>query len=128
MLKKKKKKKKKKKIQQQLKTGIIEEVPGQDLTNKAASQSYLLPLLAVFRKDREATKVRAVYDGSAKTSEQEIPLNKISFNFCGWTTLAQKIQRLCTSNSHDAYLVYAPHRLSYEKLSYIILNCTSKAM
>ena len=62
-------------IQQQLKAGIVEEVPTEELTNKAASQSYYLPHLAVVRKDRETTKVRVVYDGSAKASKKEKSLN-----------------------------------------------------
>ena len=62
-------------IQEQLKTGIVEEVPAGDLKNKAASQSYYLPHLAVVRTERETTKVRVVYDGSAKASKEEKSLN-----------------------------------------------------
>lgn len=62
-------------IKEQLKTGIVEEVPAGDLTNKAASQSYYFPHLAVVRTERETTKVRVVYDGSAKASKEEKSLN-----------------------------------------------------
>ena len=62
-------------IQRQLKAGIVEELPAKELTNKAASQSYYLPHLAVIKKDRETTKVRVVYDGSAKASKKEKSLN-----------------------------------------------------
>ena len=63
-------------IQDQLKAGIVEKVPTEDLKNeKTASQSYYLPHLAVVRKDRETTKVRVVYDGSAKLSKDEKSLN-----------------------------------------------------
>ena len=50
-------------------------MPAGDLKNKAASQSYYLPHLAVVRTERETTKVRVVYDGSAKASKEEKSLN-----------------------------------------------------
>ena len=63
-------------IQEQLKTGIVEEVPAEDLKNdKNTTRSHYLPHLAVVRKDRETTKVRVVYDGSAKASKKERSLN-----------------------------------------------------
>ena len=63
-------------IQDQLKAGIVEKVPTEDLTNeKTATRSHYLPHLAVVRKDRETTKVRLLYDGSAKTSKHEKSLN-----------------------------------------------------
>ena len=63
-------------IQDQLKAGIVQEVQTNDLpNNKTSSQGYYLPHLAVVRKDRETTKVRIVYDGSAKSSKQEKSLN-----------------------------------------------------
>ena len=63
-------------IQEQLKTGIVEEVPAEDLKNdNNTSRSHYLPHLAVVRKDRETTKVRVVYDGSAKASKKERSLN-----------------------------------------------------
>lgn len=62
-------------IQNQLETGIVEEVPAKDLTNKAASQCHYLPHLAVVRRESKTTKVRVVYDGSSKTSKQEKSLN-----------------------------------------------------
>lgn len=65
----------KNRLKEQLKTGIVEEVPAGDLTNKAASQSYYFPHLAVVRAERETTKVRVVYDGSAKASKEEKSLN-----------------------------------------------------
>ena len=63
-------------IQDQLKTGIVEVVPPEDLKNdNNTTRSHYLPHLAVVRKDRETTKVRVVYDGSAKASEKERSLN-----------------------------------------------------
>ena len=63
-------------IQDQLKTGIVEEVPPEDLKNDHnTNRSHYLPHLAVVRKDRETTKVRVVYDGSAKSSKKERSLN-----------------------------------------------------
>ena len=59
-------------IQDQLKTGIVEEVSPEDLKNDHnTNRSHYLPHLAVVRKDRETTKVRVVYDGSAKVSKKE---------------------------------------------------------
>ena len=63
-------------IQDQLKTGIVEVVPPEDLKNDHnKTRSHYLPHLAVVRKDRETTKVRVVYDGSAKASKKERSLN-----------------------------------------------------
>ena len=62
-------------IQEQLNTGIIEEVSSGDFNNEKATQIHYLPHHAVVRKDRETTKVRIVYDGSAKTSKDDNSLN-----------------------------------------------------
>ncbi|KAL9977059.1 hypothetical protein ACROYT_G014423 [Oculina patagonica] len=62
-------------IQDQLSKGIIEKVPNEDSNEKNAAQSHYLPHHAVVRKDRETTKVRIVYDGSAKSGKQEKSLN-----------------------------------------------------
>ena len=62
-------------IQEQERNGIIEmadEALGDDSNNKGVHYS---PHHAVVRKDRETTKVRVVYDGSAKTSKNELSLN-----------------------------------------------------
>lgn len=59
-----------------VKTGIVEVVPPEDLKNdNNTTRSHYLPHLAVVRKDRETTKVRVVYDGSAKDSKKERSLN-----------------------------------------------------
>ena len=48
----------------------------EDLKNDInTSRSHYLPHLEVVRKDRETTKVRVVYDGSAKASKKERSLN-----------------------------------------------------
>jgi len=63
-------------IQDQLSKGIIEKVPEEDSNNeKNAARNHYLPHHAVVRKDRETTKVRIVYDGSAKSGKQEKSLN-----------------------------------------------------
>lgn len=62
-------------IQDQLKGGIVKKVPAKDLKKKLTPQSYYLPHLAVVQKDRETTKLRIVYDGSAKASKHENSLN-----------------------------------------------------
>ena len=62
-------------IQEQERNGIIEmadEALGDDSNIKGVHYS---PHHAVVRKDRETTKVRVVYDGSAKTSKNELSLN-----------------------------------------------------
>ena len=62
-------------IQEQERNGIIEmadEALGDDSNNKGIH--YLLHH-AVVRKDREITKVRVVYDGTAKTSKNELLLS-----------------------------------------------------
>ena len=58
-----------------MKSGIVEKVPDEYLTNQETSENYHLPHMAVIRKDRKRTKVRVVYDGSAKASKQEKSLN-----------------------------------------------------
>ena len=51
-------------------------MPPEDLKNdNNTTRSHYLPHLAVVRKDRETTKVRVVYDGSAKASKKERSLN-----------------------------------------------------
>lgn len=62
-------------IHEQLKSGIVEKVPDECLTNQETSQNYYLPHMAVIREDRKTTKARVVYDGSAKASKQEKSLN-----------------------------------------------------
>ena len=52
-------------IKEQLKEGITEEVPGKP----TGSRITYLPQQAVVRKDAETTKVRVVYDASAKPSK-----------------------------------------------------------
>ena len=58
-----------------MKYGIVEKVPDEYLTNQETSENYYLPHMAVIRKDRKTTKVRVVYDGSAKASKHEKSLN-----------------------------------------------------
>ena len=58
-----------------MKSGIVEKVPDEYLTNEETSQNYYLPHMAVIRKDRKTIKVRVIYNGSAKASKQEKSLN-----------------------------------------------------
>ncbi|XP_068680693.1 uncharacterized protein [Montipora foliosa] len=71
-------------IQEQRKKGIIEIVPtpkeetlgGTQLDCKIATKGiHYSPHHAVIRKERETTKVRIVYDGSAKNSKDKRSLN-----------------------------------------------------
>lgn len=63
-------------IQEQTRTEIVEKVPNLNNTNELNKRRvYYSPHHAVVRKDRETTKVRIVYDGSAKNSKEERSLN-----------------------------------------------------
>lgn len=60
-------------IKQQLDCGIIEAVPEDD-DNSAGS--YYLPHHGVIREDKETTKLRVVFDGSAKPSDDSPSINE----------------------------------------------------
>ena len=59
-------------FQEQLKTGVIERVPT-ELENK--ENVHMMPHHGVVRKDRQTSKLRIVFDGSAKTSPNSLSLN-----------------------------------------------------
>ena len=70
-------------IEEQLQKGIIEQVnapiPGQFekyTLNKRGESVHYLPHHAVIRRERATTKIRIVYDGSAKLNESEPSLNE----------------------------------------------------
>lgn len=61
---------------EQEQTGIFERVPEEETSsNDNKSRVYYSPHHAVIRKDRETTKVHIVYNGSAKSSKEELSLN-----------------------------------------------------
>lgn len=60
-------------IQEQLEKGIIEEVPDGD---SSKTLKHYLPHHAVITPDKTTTKLRIVYDGSAKTKSVEKSLNE----------------------------------------------------
>jgi hypothetical protein len=60
-------------IKQQLESGIIETVDEQDDDSEG---SYYLPHHGVRREDKETTKLRVVFDGSAKPSEDSPSINE----------------------------------------------------
>ena len=62
-------------IQEQCKAGIVERVPDEAPKDNEIQGIHFSPHHAVVRKDRETTKVRVVYDGSAKTIKNERSLN-----------------------------------------------------
>ena len=63
-------------IREQEQTGIVERVPEEESSsNVDKGRVYYSPHHAVIRKDRKTTKVRRVYDGSAKSSKEELSLN-----------------------------------------------------
>lgn len=61
-------------IREQEQDGIVERVPEEETTSDQ-SRGYYSPRHAVIRKERETTKVCIVYDGSAKSSKEELSLN-----------------------------------------------------
>ncbi|XP_065902557.1 uncharacterized protein [Dysidea avara] len=70
-------------IEEQLQKGIIEQVnapiPGQFekyTLNKRGESVHYLPHHTVIRRERATTKIRIVYDGSAKLNESEPSLNE----------------------------------------------------
>ena len=66
-------------IRDQEQTGIVERVPEEESnSNVDKGRVYYSPHHAVIRKDRETTKVRTVYDGSAKSSNKD----ELSLNDC----------------------------------------------
>jgi len=58
-------------IQDQMKQGIVERVANSVGRNSV----HYLPHLPVVRTDRTTTKIRVVYDGSAKSNESNLSLN-----------------------------------------------------
>ena len=62
-------------IQEQLAAGIIENIPNQSSEELNDEDVHYLPHHGVIRKNRETTKLRIVYDGSAKSPGQQLSLN-----------------------------------------------------
>ena len=64
-------------IDEQLNSGIIEIVPVYEQSSKFFEENevHYLPHFGVTRKDRETTKLRIVFDGSAKSEESKLSLN-----------------------------------------------------
>ncbi len=62
-------------IREQIKNGIVEIVPDNEVSNVNGDCVHYLPHHAVIRRDRETTKLRIVYDGSAKPPDRDYSLN-----------------------------------------------------
>ena len=62
-------------IEEQLNKGIVEKIPVEEANEKEVENVHYLPHHAVIRRDRETTKLRIVYDGSAKPPERHHSLN-----------------------------------------------------
>ena len=58
-------------IQQQIKDGIVEKV-----TKEATGPKFYIPHKPVIRRDAESTKVRIVYDASAREDSESASLNE----------------------------------------------------
>jgi len=61
-------------IKDQLEKGIVEQVPIQS-TKQEMGPIHYMPHHPVIRRERSTTKVRVVYDGSAKSKESGVSLN-----------------------------------------------------
>ena len=70
-------------IQEQLEKEVVEEVPPEEIgsiedrTMVTAKPVHYLPHHAVIRKDKDTTKLRVVYDGSAKSDGEARSLNDL---------------------------------------------------
>ena len=66
-------------IDEQIKLGIVEYVPKEEQTCEFIEQNnvHFLPHFAVIRTDRETTRLRIVFDGSAKTANWILRNKKI---------------------------------------------------
>ena len=60
---------------EQEKTGIIERVPEKDVSGINQENVNFLPHFGVVNESRQTTKLRVVFDASAKSAENEISLN-----------------------------------------------------
>ena len=61
-------------IKDQLASGIVEEIPRSEPCRQENTVHYI-PHHAVIREDKETTKLRVVYDGSATTNDHNFSLN-----------------------------------------------------
>ena len=62
-------------IEEQKNHGIVERIPEEEQKEKEGENVHYLPHHAVIRRDRETTKLRIVYDGSARPAERAHSLN-----------------------------------------------------
>lgn len=62
-------------IQEQIREGIVERIPKEEIEKMDGESMHYLPHHAVIRKDRETTKLRIVYDGLAKPPDRDYSLN-----------------------------------------------------
>ena len=62
-------------IRDQERAGIIEQIPDADSHASKDCNIHYLPHHAVVRSDHDTTKLRIVYDGSAKTPDREYSMN-----------------------------------------------------
>ncbi|CAB4033147.1 Hypothetical predicted protein [Paramuricea clavata] len=65
----------------QLEAGIIERVPETSDSSNEKTRINFLPHHPVIRRDKDTTKVRVVYDGSANGSNDERSLNETAWQY-----------------------------------------------
>ena len=124
-------------IEEQLATGIVEEVPPSDKDQK---NIHYLPHHGVIRKDKATTKLRVVYDGSAKTfraASAEIRklcradevLRYLTNNQITWQFIVEKApwwggfwERLIRSVKRPLRKVIGRTNLSYDELQTLVVE------
>ena len=88
-------------IQEQCKAGIVEWVPDEAPKDNEIQGIHFSPHHAVVRKDRETTKVRVVYDGSAKTIKNSRELRERITQAENVNQQAQSVQQSVGSMHED---------------------------
>ena len=119
-------------IKEQLQLGIIKEVKA-ETDNKFSETVHYLPHHTVLRRDRETTRVRVVYDGSAKS-----PGYKYSLNDClevGPNLILQLFDVLVkfrsdpialTADIEKAFLMVSMNKASKDMLRFLWFKNPSK--
>ncbi|XP_055909632.1 uncharacterized protein LOC129944308 [Eupeodes corollae] len=92
--------------------GHMEEISSKEINNLAIN-SYYLPHHAVFKADSSTTKVRVVFDGSAKSSSDSNSLNE--YLFVG-PDIQRYIFTICLRSRHHTYTMSADIEKMYRQI------------